>query len=81
MIAFFTGLVDAIRILPEIIRVYLAIKRAVGEAKAVEFAEDLERVSKLIEATRDPKLSFDEKRKLRAAALKEGADLWERSLQ
>lgn len=81
MISFFTGLIEAIRVVPEIIKVYLAIVRAVGEIKAAAFAEDIARVSKLVEATRDPKLSFEEKRKLRAAALKEGADLWERSLQ
>jgi len=79
--SFLAVLASAFEALPLLLKVYQSIVDAVGKEKAVEFANDVARVTKLVQATRDPGLSFDEKRKLRLAALKEGNDLWERSLQ
>lgn len=66
--------------LPELIKIYNLIRRAVGKAKLNSFLADLESTTKLIEQSKTEGLTLEAKRELRKKALEAGATLWARSI-
>lgn len=66
--------------LPELIKIYKLISKAIGKAKLQSFLSDLETNTKLIEDSKQPGLTLEQKREMRKKALEHGSSLWARAL-
>jgi len=73
ILGFFTAL-------PELIKIYNTIVKAIGKAKLQSFLNDLEANTKLIEASKQPGLTLEQKREMRKKALEDGSSLWVRAI-
>ena len=66
--------------LPELIKIYKLIDKAIGKAKLQSFLSDLEENTKMIEASKVEGLTLEQKREMRKKALQHGSDLWSRAI-
>ena len=76
----FSAILGFFSALPDLIKIYQSIVKLIGKAQLQSFLNDLDESVAIVEKSRQPGISLEEKHKLRKQALEKGSNLWGKAL-